>query len=109
MDQEKHENKAKKFFSKINKKIDGLLEESEISKEDIKKGINERVEELKRSRDEVAKEFRKIREENKEEAEVVEKFVHDTKDEIRKAWSNLFSKKEKEKPDQKESRKSGKE
>ncbi len=111
MDRKKPENKAKKFFSKINKKIDDLLEESEISKEDIKKGINERIEELKRSRDETAKEFKKIREENKEEAEAVEKFVHDAKDEIKKAWTNIFSKKEgeKEKPGKKEPPKSGKE
>lgn len=108
MEQKEPENKAKKFFSKINKKIDDLLEESDISKEDIKKGIDERVEELKHSRDEVAKEFKKIREENKDEAEAVEKFVHDTKDEIKKAWSNLFSKKE-DKTNKKESPKSGKE
>jgi len=110
MDKKEPENKAKKIFSKINKKIDDLLDESDISKEDIKTGIDERVEELKRSRDEVKKEFKKIREDNKEEAEQVEKFVHDAKVEIRKAWSGFFSDKKKdEKPGKKDSGKKDKE
>ncbi len=110
MERKEPENKAKKFFSKINKKIDHLLEESDISKEDIKKAIDERVEELKRSRDETAKEFKKIKEENKEETEAVEKFMKDAKKEIKKAWSGFFSKKEsKQEPGKDESSKSGKE
>jgi len=110
MDRKEPENKAKKFFSKINKKIDALLEESDISKEDIKKAIDKRVEELKRSRDETAKEFKKIKEENKEEAEAAEKFMRDAKNEIKKAWSGFFSKKEPEqKPGKDKGSKSGKE
>jgi len=110
MDKKDTENKAKKFFSKINKKLDALLDENDISKEDIKKGINERVEELKHSRDEVKKEFKKIREENKDDVEKVEKFVDDAKVELRKAWSGIFSSEKKdEKPKKSDSGKKDKE
>ncbi len=40
------ESKTKKIIKDISNKIDELLEQSDISKDDVKKEINSRIEEL---------------------------------------------------------------
>lgn len=86
------ESRAKNMVREISDKIDELLEQSDISKEDVKKEINVRIEELKRSRDEVNEELKKIREDNKETIDKVEKMAKNTVKEVKKAFSDFFNK-----------------
>lgn len=87
-----NESKAKKVIKDITDKIDELLEQSEISKDDVKKEINSRIEELKRSRDQVTEEFRKIREDNKESIDKAELLAKNTFKEVKSAFSGFFDK-----------------
>lgn len=86
------ESKTKKIINDLSNKIDELLEQSDISKDDVKKVINARIEELKRSRDQVKEEFSKIREENKETIDKVEKFAKNTAKEVKSAFTEFFGK-----------------
>lgn len=100
-----HESKAKKIIRDISNKIDELLEQSDISKEDVKKEIDARIKELKKSRDEVNEELRKIKEDNKESIEKMEKLARNTAKEIKSVFSgfmNKFSEKEESKGDKKD-------
>ena len=64
--------KTRKIIDDLTRKINELMAEAEISKEDVKKEILKKVEELKKARDEVNEEFRKIRDENKETFDEIE-------------------------------------
>ncbi len=86
------ESKTKKIIKDISDKIDELLEKSDISKDDVKKEIAVRIEELKRSRDQVNEEFRKIKEDNKETFDKVEKLAKNTMDEVKSAFSGFLGK-----------------
>ena len=86
------ESKTKKIIKDLSDKIDELLEQSNISKDDVKKGIDARIEELKKSRDQVNEEFKKIREENKETFDKVEKLAKNTAKEVKSAFSDFFGK-----------------
>ncbi len=89
---ENKESKTKKMIRELSEAIDNLLEESDISKEDVKKEINARIAELKKSRDELNEELKKIREENKETFEKAEKLARNTAKEIKMAWSGFWEK-----------------
>ena len=95
------ESKAKKILNELSEKIDELLEQSNISKGDVKKEIDKRIEELKRSRDQTNEEFRKIREENKETFDKVEKMAKNTVKEVKSAFSGFLDKMSGEKKDSK--------
>jgi uncharacterized coiled-coil DUF342 family protein len=86
------ESKTKKIIKDISKKIDELLEQSDISKEDVKKEIDARIKELKKSRDEVNEELNKIKEDNKESIEKMEKLAKNTAKEIKSAFSGFLDK-----------------
>ena len=86
------ESKAKKIIKDLSEKIDALLEESDISKEDVKKEIDARIKELKKSRDQVNEELKKIKEDNKETIEKVEKLAKNTAREIKSAFSGFMDK-----------------
>ena len=84
------ESRTKKIIKELSAKIDELLEQSNISKGDVKKEIDARIKELKKSRDEVNKEFKKIREENKETFEKVENLAKNTFKEVKSAFSGFW-------------------
>ena len=86
------ESKTKKIIRDLSNKIDELLEQSDISKDDVKKEINSRIEELKKARDQVNDEFKKIREDNKETFDKVEKLAKNTAREVKSAFSDFFEK-----------------
>lgn len=86
------ESKTKKIIKDLSNKIDELLEQSDISKDDVKKEINARIEELKRSRDQVKEEFGKIKEDNKETIDKVEKVAKNTLNEVKSAFTDFFGK-----------------
>lgn len=86
------ESKTQKIIKDISNKIDELLEQSDISKDDVKKEINIRIEELKRSRDQVNVEFKKIREDNKETIEKAEKLAKNTAREVKSAIKDFWGK-----------------
>lgn len=86
------ESKTKKIISDLSNKIDELLEQSDISKDDVKKEINARIEEFKKSRDQVKEEFSKIREDNKETIDKVEKFAKNAAKEVKSAFTDFFEK-----------------
>ncbi|NJN25411.1 MAG: hypothetical protein HC819_05270 [Cyclobacteriaceae bacterium] len=86
------ESKTKKIIKDISDKIDELLEQSEISKDDVKKEINSRIQELKRSRDQINEEFRKIREDNKETIDKAEKMAKNTFKEVKTVLTGFFDK-----------------
>jgi uncharacterized coiled-coil DUF342 family protein len=86
------ESKTKKIINDLSKKIDELLEQSDISKDDVKQGINTRIEELKKSRDQVNEEFKKIKEDNKEAFDKVEKLTKNTVKEVKSAFTGFFDK-----------------
>ena len=84
--------KAKKIIKELTEKIDELLEQSDISKEDVKKEIDARIRELKKSRDQLNEELRTIKEDNKETIEKVEKLARNTAKEIKSAFSGFMRK-----------------
>lgn len=86
------ESKAKKVINDLSNKIDELLEQSDISKDDVKKEINARIEEMKRSRDQVKEELSKIKEDNKETIEKVENLAKNAAKEVKSAFSDFFGK-----------------
>ncbi len=86
------ESKTKKIIQEISDKIDELLEKSDISKEDVKKEIASRINELKKSRDELNEELKKIKEENKETIEKVEKLAKNAASELKSAFSGFMNK-----------------
>jgi DNA anti-recombination protein RmuC len=93
------ESKTKKVVRDISNKIDELLEQSDISEEDVKKKIDARIKELKKSRDEVSEELKKIKEDNKESIEKMEKLAKNTAKELKSAVSGFLDKfSEKEAP-----------
>lgn len=87
------ESKTKKIIRELSAKIDELLEQSNISKGDVKKEIDARIKELKKSRDQVNEEFKKIREENKETFDKVESLAKNTFKEVKSAFSDFFGQK----------------
>lgn len=87
------ESKTKKIIKDLSDKIDELLEQSNISKGDVKKEIDARIKELKKSRDEVNEEFRKIREDNKETFDKAEKLAKNTFNEVKSAFTDFFGSK----------------
>lgn len=95
------ESKTKKILNELSDRIDELLEQSNISKGDVKKEIDQRIEELKKSRDQVNEEFRKIREDNKETFDKVEKMAKNTVKEVKSAFSDFLDKMSGEKKDTK--------
>lgn len=92
------ESKAKKIIKDLSDKIDELLEQSDISKDDVKKEINSRIEELKKSRDQVNEEFKKIKEDNKESFDKAEKLAKNTIKEVKSAFSDFWGKITDDKP-----------
>ena len=93
---EEKESRMKKTIRDLSNKIDELLEESDISKEDVKKEIAARIAELKKSRDELNEELKKIREDNKETFEKAEKLARNTAKKIKGAFSGFMKKMEDE-------------
>ena len=86
------ESKTKKIIKDLSDKIDELLEQSDISKDDVKKEIDKRINELKKSRDQVNEEFRKIKEDNQEAFDKAENLAKNTAKEIKSAFSDFFGK-----------------
>jgi len=84
------ESRTKKIIKELSAKIDELLEQSNISKGDVKKEIDARIKELKKSRDQVNEEFKKIREENKETFDKVEKLAKNTFKEVKSVLSDFW-------------------
>jgi len=93
------ESKTKRIIKDLSAKIDELLEQSNISKGDVKKEIDSRIKELKKSRDEVSEEFKKIREDNKETFDKVENMAKNTFKEVKSAFSDFWGKISEEKKD----------
>lgn len=80
------EPRSKKIIKGINKGVDEFMKEAEISKDDVKRAVYKKVEELKKARDETNEELKKIREENKE---TFEKIEHETQ-RIAKSFKAAF-------------------
>lgn len=84
------ESASKKIGKEISQKIDELLAQADLSRDDVKKEILLRVEELKKARDEANEEFRKIREDNKETFDRIEKIANTTVKEAKSAFKNFW-------------------
>ncbi len=84
------EKKARDILDILNKKIDELLERHDISKEDIKKEIDVRVEELKKTKATIEKELKEFGEDNRENFERIERAIGGAAREIGEAFKDMF-------------------
>lgn len=92
----KNMGQAEKAFRDLGKSIDDLFSKSKDSKADIKKELDERIEELKRNKKTLEEKFSSFKEEHADEFEKFETKLQEVADEVKEAFDKLFKKEKKD-------------
>ena len=87
---------TEKVLRDLGKSIDDLFAKSKNSKEDVKKELDERIEELKRNKKTLEEKFSSFKEEHADEFEKFETKLQEAADEVKEAFDKLFKKEKKE-------------
>ncbi|MGF1636242.1 MAG: hypothetical protein ACFCUU_04150 [Cyclobacteriaceae bacterium] len=89
------EEKIKAYIHDLNTRIELLMKEYDISKDDIKKDMKARLDELKRNRDYLSQQVEKLRTGNVENLKSAEKVLKEVVQEINDLFYKTFSSKSK--------------
>ena len=88
--------RAEKVLRDLGKSIDDLFAKSKNSTNDVKKEVDERIEELKRNKKTLEEKFASFKEEHADEFEKFETKLQEATDEVKEAFDKLFKKEKKE-------------